>query len=148
LVSTTGQQIQVFEVQVFSISGSNIAKSKIATQSSTLKTCLASKAVDNQFDTFSHTNDSNAWLQVDLGGVYDIYSIVIANRWCLDISDPNDCLCRLSDANLILIVGNGSVLATESIGSACGSPFISIAFSRLSSYCPTPSGVSPTYLPF
>jgi len=146
-VSTTGKPIQVFEVQVYSVSGSNVASGKIATQSSTLRTFLPSHAVDNNITTFSHTNDANAWLQVDLGGVYDIDSVSIANRWCKEPSDPNDCFCRLSDANLVLVDGDGSVIAIESIGNACGLPDITFEFSRSPLYCTSRSGGSPTYLP-
>lgn len=44
----------MFEFQVFS-SGSNVAKGKTATQSSTLNTKYASNASDGDTSTFSHT---------------------------------------------------------------------------------------------
>lgn len=147
LVSTTGKQIQVFEVQVYSVSGSNVATGKIATQSSTLRTFPASHAVDNNITTFSHTNDASAWLQIDLGEVYDIDSLFFANRWCKEPSDPNDCFCRLSDANIVLVDGDGSVIVTESIGNTCGLPDFTFEFGRSPSYCSSRPGGSLTTLP-
>jgi hypothetical protein len=105
LESTTGQQIQVFEVRVFS-SSFNVTKGGNATQSSTyknLETFNASMAIDDNVITFLHTYDDSAWWQVDLGDVNKINSVQILNRWCMNSTDPSNCLCGLSDANLSLL---------------------------------------------
>jgi hypothetical protein len=118
LESTEGQQINVFEMQVFS-SGRNVAEGKNTSQSSTLKSFVASMATDGDMNTFSHTNDAHAWLQIDLGEVYHIKSLSIANRLCKEPNNFFGCLCRLSDARLSLIDQNGSVVSTGLIGNTC-----------------------------
>ena len=63
--SVTGRPLNLFEVQVIS-GGFNIAQDKVATQSSTLFNHTASLALDNNVETFSHTNDINPYFEVDL----------------------------------------------------------------------------------
>lgn len=68
LTSTTGQQLQMFEVQIIS-GGANVALTGTASQSSTFLNndkFSASKVIDGSNTTFSHTSDANAWLEVDL----------------------------------------------------------------------------------
>jgi hypothetical protein len=137
LESTTGKPIHVFEVEVLS-DGMNVAKS--ASQSSTLKRFEASRAIDGKPFSFSHTSDANAWLEIDLEGLYPINSVEIANRWCKDASDPRGCLCRLSDAKVSLIDENGNEVASQSIGDACQKANISIEIEPIScSPPPTPA---------
>jgi hypothetical protein len=135
LESTTDKPIHIFEVEVNS-SGNNIAVGGVAIQSSTFKSFGASLAIDDDINTFSHTNDNSAWWQVDLGTEQEIDSVQILNRWCGDPSDPNGCLCRLSDAKLILLDSQGSTIVTQSVGNTCGK--LSPVFSFSSSFaCPS-----------
>jgi hypothetical protein len=76
----------------------NIAKGKNAKQSSTFKSHGAALAIDGDVNTFSHTNDDKAWLEIDLGKMYTINYVTIVNRWCGDPNDFPNCLCRLSEA--------------------------------------------------
>ena len=84
----------MFELRAFS-SATNVALNKQATQSSTLRDNAASRAIDGESLTFSHTNDLNSHFEVDLGDTFDLESVEIVNRWCQDEMDPNGCLCRL-----------------------------------------------------
>lgn len=119
LHSITGEQIHVFEREIYS-SGVNVAKGKMATQSSTLNAFIASRAVDGTPTSFSHTDDNSySWWQVDLGGLFPIESIKIVNRWCGNPSDPKRCLCRLSHSVISLFDDKGQWVATEMIGDAC-----------------------------
>lgn len=118
--STTGEQIQIFELQVYSSDNVNVALNKTASQSSTFETNLASFAVDGDMTTFSHTDDAKASWEVDLGSTFSLKSVMITNRWCGESSDPNACLCRLSGAMLTFLNEEGEVVSTESIGDTCG----------------------------
>jgi len=106
----------------------NIAAGKSATQSSTFRNFSASAAIDGNINTFSHTNDDNAWLEIDMGDVHPIKYAAIANRWCSDPSDPIGCLCRLSGVKLLLIDDSDSVVATKSIGNTCGLKEVTVQF--------------------
>jgi hypothetical protein len=97
----------------------NIAKGKNAKQSSTFKSHGAALAIDGDVNTFSHTKDDKAWLEIDLGKMYTINYVTIVNRWCVDPNDFRNCLCRLSEARVSLLDGNGSAVATQSIGNTC-----------------------------
>ncbi|KAL7474149.1 hypothetical protein ACHAW6_000142 [Cyclotella cf. meneghiniana] len=103
LLSITGQQLHMFEVQIFS-AGRNVAMGKVATQSSTLGKNDPTKAVDGNVNTFSHTNEIGSlnvpWWVVNLNGSYPIESVTIRNRWCGSANDVNGCLCRLSNSAL------------------------------------------------
>ncbi len=118
--SITGEQIQMFEVQILSSDDVNIALNKAASQSSTLGTNAAHFSVDGDLTTFSHTDDDNASWEVDLGSTYSLKSVMIKNRWCDDSSDPNGCLCKLSGAMLSLLNEEGEVVSAEAIGDTCG----------------------------
>ena len=141
LEATTKNQLNMFEVKVFS-QGVNIAPEGNAAQSYTLSNFEASRAIDNNEITFSHTkktiDDSKSWWQVDLTQAFEIESIEIENRWCQDSSDPKDCLCRLSNAELSLIDANGSVVVTKSTGDTCGKSTVKFTFEP-SSGCNMPS---------
>jgi hypothetical protein len=106
----------------------NIAAGKTATQSSTFRNFSASAAIDGNISTFSHTNDDNAWLEIDMGDVHPIKYVAISNRWCSDPSDPIGCLCRLSGVKLLLIDDSDSVVATKSIGNTCGLKEVTVQF--------------------
>ena len=128
LESTTGENIQIFELKVTS-AGENVALQGTATQSSDWNDRFtAVKAIDGDDTTFSHTNDSNAFLEVELSEARSIDEVVIINRWCANAGDPHSCLCRLSHANLSLVDGDGSIIVTRQLGDTCGVLSISEAF--------------------
>lgn len=118
-----GNPIQMFEFEVISNS-INVALGKTATQSADFKgntRFSASRAVDGNANTFSHTRSDNcAWWTVDLGGTYTINSIKILNRYCIDPTDPSGCLCRLSHAVVSLLDENGQWVDTKVLGDTCG----------------------------
>jgi len=124
LQSITGLHIQVFEVEVYS-SGHNVAAGKITTQSTLYNDSpryAASLAVDGKSTTFSHTNslDKAPWWMVDLGEMFPIESIVILNRWCGNLSDPNECLCRLSHSSVALFDDQHNWVYATYVGDMCG----------------------------
>jgi hypothetical protein len=134
LESTTGEQIQMFELKAIS-SGENVALNKTAVQSSTFKTKYASLALDGDSTTFSHTDDgntTNAFWEADLGTSYPLESVLVENRWCTNPSDINGCLCRLSGATLSLLDEQDEVISIETIGNTCG--VVDLSFD-LSSAC-------------
>jgi hypothetical protein len=144
--STTQQSIHVFEVQVFS-SGSNVAVGKTATQSSTFQKFDASRAVDGSAKSFSHTkdaysgpsweSDTSPWWEVDLGGLFHIERVQILNRFCADPSDPDGCLCRLTNATLSLQDQNDLVIDTKSFEDTCGVLTVKESFADDSPSCTT-----------
>jgi hypothetical protein len=132
LDSSTGEQIQMFGLQVFTDSGEEVATKKVATQSSTYANnpkYAASKATDGDSSTFSHTTDSNASWEVDLGQDYNIDSVKIMNRWCKSKDDAPGCLCRLSNAKLNLLDEEGSVIKSLDTGNTCGKMELVYGFS-------------------
>eukprot|EP00804_Cyclotella_cryptica_P004539 CCRYP_006893-RC/>CCRYP_006893-RC protein AED:0.59 eAED:0.42 QI:0/-1/0/1/-1/0/1/0/555 len=123
LQSTTGQQIQMFELQAYSLSGVNVAMQGSASQSSTYgdrQKFAADMAIDGNNSTFSHTTGSDAFWEVDLKGAVDIGKVLVLNRWCQSELDPKGCLCRLSYATLTLLDQNDSIVATKTFGNTCG----------------------------
>jgi hypothetical protein len=133
--STTGAQIQLFELRAFSSSG-NVAHGKSASQSSTYgEQFSASNAVDGNTNTFSHTKDSNSWLEVDLGANFDISSINIINCCCQSVNDPLNCLCRLSNATLSLMDDSDKVIASKTIGDTCGQFTLEYVFEAAPEFC-------------
>jgi hypothetical protein len=125
------ESIHVFEVQVYaSDADGNIAIGKSATQSSTFNGFDASRAIDGSVKTFSHTEkELDGWWEVDLGAAYHIASVKILNRYCEDESDPDGCLCRLSDDTIHLIDENNSDVATVSLGDTCAKLILDVPFS-------------------
>lgn len=121
----------MFEVRVMS-SGVNVSQGKEAWQSSTLRDRSkfdASRAVDGNTGSFSHTGDDNVpWWEVDLGETLPIESITILNRWCRNSDDPFDCLCRLSHAAVTVMDENDNWVASKFLGDTCGVLEINIAF--------------------
>jgi hypothetical protein len=131
LESTTGEQIAIFELQAYSF-GTNVALQGTAIQSSDRfngEVLGASRAIDGNITTFSHTNDANASWEVDLGGLYPINNILIVNRYCGIIpSDPLGCLCRLSNGTLTLLDKTESIVAVKNIGNTCDQLIVSESF--------------------
>jgi hypothetical protein len=125
--STTSEMIHMFEVNVLSHNGINLALGKSSNQSSTFVAKKggnwfnASLAVDGISKTFSHTADSNSWWEVDLEGISsgEISSIDILNRWCQSPDDGPGCLCRLSDATVSMLDENDMVIASDSTSNTC-----------------------------
>ena len=135
LESTTGQPIQLFEIEAFS-GGANVAKNADATQSTTFEQYYASNVVDGNGATFSHTNDGKPWLEVDLGKEFAIDSIKIANRWCGETNDEEGCLCYLSNANLSVLDENGSTVSSVRLGDTCGQHSVETLFEPSATFCP------------
>jgi hypothetical protein len=140
----TGLPIQVFEVNVVNSTGANVAEGKTATQSSTFLTTSgrsfdAYRAVDGDRGTFSHTNDANPWLEIDLGMGGEISSVEILNRWCKSSCDPSGCLCRLSGAVLSLVDNLGEQIVSLTIGDTCGQSTLEYVFDPSPQFCPTSS---------
>jgi hypothetical protein len=117
--STTGQHIHIFDFKALS-SGLDVASGGIAQQSSTFRNRTrfeASSAIDGDLSTFCHTQDDNPWWQVELRiAMSEITSIEIKNRNC----SSGNCLCRLSDAKLLLLDNLGSVVSELTLGDTCG----------------------------
>lgn len=118
----------MLEFQVFS-SGQNVAIGKTSEQSSTFKDFQASRAIDGNVGTFSHTNVASngtpAVWKLDLGAGFPIDTVKVLNRACGGSHDPNGCFCRLSQSTLFLFDSDGVILATRSFGNTCGIPEIS-----------------------
>ena len=64
-------------VQVFDYNGVNRASGKTAIQSSTFSSETASKAVDTDLNSYSHTNKEFAWWEVDLGADFAVKNVNI-----------------------------------------------------------------------
>lgn len=116
--SITGSPLHMFDMQIISL-GSNIAQGKAAEQSSTLANHDASFALDNDRNTFSHTNDTNPFFEVDLGEPHPIESVIVANRFCTNQSDEDGCLCHLSDAAVSISDELGKWVVAQFIGDTC-----------------------------
>jgi hypothetical protein len=137
--SMTGLPIQVFEVQVYSSEDENVALGKVASQSATLNDnprFAPENAIDEDNATFSHTkNDSFSWWEVDLGDSYDIESVKILNRWCINASDQNKCLCSLLQAAVLLFDEEGKWVVTTLLGDMCDELEWKYEYPRSSKYC-------------
>ena len=119
----------MFEVEAYDSSWSNVAKGKSATQSSILRHFRAERAIDGKWRTFTHTNDDDAWLQIDLEDTYNIEYLAIKNRYCGKNSyDKEGCLCRLSNASVSLLDADGNVVVSETLGDTCGMHKIYVKF--------------------
>ena len=133
--STTADPIQFFEIQALS-AGTNVALNKNATQSSTLDNSRSAvKGVDGNDASFSHTGDGDPspWFNVDLEGSFNTEFIKIKNRYCgSNPSDPNGCLCRLSNAEVQLFDAQNTLVRTEVIGDTCGVHDVNIDLSTCS----------------
>ena len=145
----TGLPIQVFEVKAMNSSSANIAQGGTATQSSTFNNNQdkfgANNAVDGDPATFTHTqSESYPWWQVDLGDNYDISSIEIVNRWCKDMNDSANCLCRLSGATISLVDDSGTEVTTISTGNTCGQANLEFIFESLPEFCQNTVSYTPS----
>ena len=127
-----------FSLTNLAVAGTNLARGKAATQSSTLASAVASLAVDGNTDgnfnngSVSSTNlETYAWWQVDLGSSASIGSIVINNR--------TDC-CGSRLINFFVFVSDAPFLATDSpvsLSTRAGT------FSSLQVTAPSPSVTIP-----
>ena len=136
----TGLPIHVLEVKAMNSFNANIAQGGTATQSSTFMDDHdkfgANNAVDGDSTTFTHTkSESNPWWQVDLGDNYDISSIEILNRWCKDLNDSANCLCRLSGATISLVDDSGTEVTSISTGNTCGQVNLEFVFESSPQFC-------------
>lgn len=134
LESTTGEQIQVFEIEVKSF-GNNVALNGTARQSSTLRESIdhiASNAIDGNTQTFSHTDDANPYLEIDLSNGFELHSVIIHNRWCTNSTDPEGCLCQLSFAKLYLMGDGDIILENRTLGDTCNMTLIAESFNACS----------------
>jgi hypothetical protein len=120
-------------------SGINVAAGKNASQSSsTWGQFYASKAVDNNPSTFSHTNDGDAWLEINLGqNAAAMESVNITNRFCCDINDASGCLCRLTNATVSLLDESSAVINEEVLGNTCGVLNVVNSFDSAPQFCDT-----------
>jgi hypothetical protein len=139
--ANTGKRVQIFKLQVFSsLTGTNVALGKTATQSSTFASSSgeyfdAFNAIDGNPNTFSHTKDSNSWIEVDLKDSFPVNTITILNRWCRKVKDPSGCLCKLTDATLSLIDDLGAEITSTSLGDTCGKSTLEFAFDPSPEFC-------------
>jgi hypothetical protein len=116
LQQTTGDYIQIYELEVYDVTGTNVAKGKRATSSSQYREWGDPKrAVDGDLGTLFHSysrsegGDQNPWLNIDLGQSYEATQIVIYNR--------DDALSeRLSYANILLYDSSNTLIDTIKIG--------------------------------
>ena len=134
LESTTGQQISMFEL-IAQHMGANVALQGTANQSSDRNNgeiLDASRAIDGDNTTYSHTNGSNPIWEVDLDQSHQIDSVLIVNRYCGNNStdDPLNCFCRLSNSTLALIDESDEVLTIESLGNTCSQSIIYKTFGK------------------
>lgn len=101
----------------------------IATQSSTFNDNAkfqASNAIDSTTESFSHTKSGSSWWEVSWGQPLEIDSVQIFNRWCSDVTDQANCLCRLSHATVSLLDDEGLVLTTVSTHDTCDKPSLKV----------------------
>ena len=121
LESTTGEQIQVFEIETKSF-GNNVALNGTARQSSTLRESIdhiASNAIDGNTQTFSHTDDAHPYLEIDLGDRFELHRVIIHNRWCTNSTDPEGWLL-MSISSTDIITMRKRAVAQEYTASAQG----------------------------
>lgn len=94
-------------------SSDDLALGKVATQSTTYSPYGASKAVDGNINTFSHTDNyiqgATSWWKVDLGCPVEITSVVIVNRQDCPSCSPE----RMKDFSIQLIDADGSTVVDE-----------------------------------
>ena len=142
--STTPNPIQMFELQVLE-SGTNVALQGSVRQSSAFNGNSArfgpENAIDNDVSTFSHTkNEFGSWWEVDLRELVGIQSIRILNRYCgSDTSDPHNCLCRISNAEIYLYDDHNDTVATRVLGDTCGEHIVLEEFISCTSTQAVPS---------
>jgi hypothetical protein len=131
--STTGEAISMIELQAQSSGGVNVALEGTASQSSDLKygeVLNASRAIDGSYASYSSTNDTNATWELVLPQSFPIESVIVVNGYCGNNSDsdPLGCLCRLSNATILLIDEFDAVIANRSAGDTCNQDVVLEAF--------------------
>jgi hypothetical protein len=97
----------------------------------------ASKAVDDNENSFSHTGRSECgvWWEVDLGDSFPIESVTILNRWCDSTLDEKGCLCRMSHAAISLLNDDGKWADAVLTGNTCGVRKVEHKFGASPEYC-------------
>ena len=128
--STRDDYLQLYEVQVMS-GGINVALNNPAIQSSTWLAHAASRGVDGDNSTFFHTqNGVNEWFMVDLNAAVSANSIDFVNKDCGANENTARCLCRLSNANVILLDASNNTVSTIPLGNTCGKATITNAITQ------------------
>jgi hypothetical protein len=118
---TTNEPLNIVEVKAYS-DGVDVGPQGTATQSSTYKPTTKrfgpEQAIDNTPSDFSNTAVANSpgWWQVSLASAVSVESIEIDNRNCA--GNPV-CLCRMSNANLVLYDANDNPVHTKNLGDTC-----------------------------
>jgi len=99
----------------------------------------AADAVDGDRSTFSTTSNStdHEWWEIRFGSGRDIGEIRIINRWCGDVTDPDRCRCRLSNAKVWLFGESGQFLAGDQLGKTCDMDEIMVKFDPAEKFCKT-----------
>ena len=153
--STSSNPIHMFELQVLA-TGTNFALQGKVDQSSVFKGNQdkfgPENAIDNDVSTFSHTElIFGSWWEIDLQQLVSVQSIHILNRYCgSDTSDPHDCLCRMSNAEIYLYNDYNDTVATRVLGDTCGEQIVLEEFVSCTSTTAPPAqspSVSPTNKP-
>ena len=153
--STSSNPIHMFELQVLA-TGTNFALQGKVDQSSVFKGNQdkfgPENAIDNDVSTFSHTElIFGSWWEIDLQQLVSVQSIHILNRYCgSDTSDPHDCLCRMSNAEIYLYNDYNDTVATRVLGDTCGEQIVLEQFASCTSTTAPPTqspSASPTNKP-
>merc|ERR1712170_162182 len=80
------------------------------------------------------------WWEVDLEAMVDVERVQIVNRFCgLDSSDPEGCMCRLSNAVVELYDESENVIAQRPLGDTCGKRVVEEQFSACRVSVPAPT---------
>ena len=122
--STTSMPLQMFEVQVIE-SGTNVALQGTVRQSSVYENDEEkfgpANAIDNDVTSFSHTeSEFGSWWEVYFQEPAGVQGIRILNRYCgSDTSDPKECLCRLTGAEIHLYNDINVTVAKRVLGDTC-----------------------------
>lgn len=56
------------------------------------------------------------WWEVNLLGEHRVNSVIIKIQRGKTVDDPNECLCRLSNAAVLLLDDAGAPVATQTLG--------------------------------
>ncbi len=111
----------------------NVALNKTATQSSTLFGLEASFVVDGDRNNFNHTDeDANAWIEIDLGGRFNLNQVNIWNR-------EDCCAERLSEYQLFV---SDQAFTSKDIVTTANQPGVGVFFQNDIAERPTSVGFS------
>eukprot|EP00956_Cyclotella_meneghiniana_P015491 scaffold23804_cov48-Cyclotella_meneghiniana.AAC.11 len=124
LSSTTSRPIGLFEISTFDgSSGMNIASQATVISSSSQQDDFSPLlTIDGNRQSYflSSSTDNNPWYELSFPKEVILSRIVLLNKWCDDISDPNGCLCDLSSSQLHLYDGNGVQGMLMNLDDTCG----------------------------